>query len=91
MKYKADERLVAIKISKAGKEDIENSKIELKFLKRIGRKDPKDYNLLDVYDSFTFRNHFFIVTEVLESNLYHYIMRNKSEGMPRELLRNVAE
>ena len=70
-------RLVAIKISKAEKSETENAQIEAKLLKRIGRHQPNDHNLVEVYDSFMFRHHFFIVTELLDINMYHYITQHK--------------
>ena len=38
-----------------------------------------------------FRHHFFIVTELMDINMYHYITQHKQTGMPRELLREVAQ
>ena len=66
-------RLVAVKMSKGGEAESDSAVIEAKLLKRIQRKEPEKHNLIKIYDSFKFRDHYFIVTEILDMNLYHYV------------------
>lgn len=87
---KQNNKVVAVKISKNEKSESENAQIEGKLLRRIAKNDPHDNNLIEVYDSFMFRQHFCIVTEILDINLYNYITQHRETGMPRDLLRNVA-
>ena len=71
-------------MSKGETHDCDSAQIEAKLLKRIARKEPQRHNLICFLDSFKFRNHYFIVTEPLGTNLYQYIMKNKDLGMPRD-------
>ena len=83
-------KMVAIKIGKSSKSDIDNAQIESKFLMRIGSKDPDKHRMIRILDSFFFRRHFLIVTEVLDMNLYEYIKGQQYRGMERGQLRRVA-
>ena len=83
-------KMVAIKIGKSLKSDIDNAQIESKFLMRIGSKDPDKHRMIRILDSFFFRRHFLIVTEVLDMNLYEYIKGQQYRGMERGQLRRVA-
>lgn len=74
---KCDGRVVAIKISKAERSETDNAEIEAKLLRRIARKEPAKHNLIEVFDSFMFRHHFCIVTELCDINLYSYITQHK--------------
>ena len=65
--------VVAVKISKATKSDNEMATTEAKFLIKISQNDPDGNGLLKYYDSFSFRRHFFIVTELCGINLYKAI------------------
>jgi len=67
---KENGRMVAIKISKAEQSETENAQIEAKFLTKIANRNPDRYSLVKAYDRFFFRHHFFIVTELLDINLY---------------------
>lgn len=62
--------VVAVKISKSTKNDTEMAMTEAKFLIKIAQNDPDKHGLLKYYDSFSFRRHFFIVTELCGINLY---------------------
>ena len=87
---KENGRPVAIKVNKYNKTDFENAQIEARILMRIVWRDPDKYNLLKVLDSFIFRRHFLIVTEMLDMSLYNYIKKPKFKGMPRELLKRIS-
>ena len=70
---KENGRAVAIKVSKNGKKEVQNAQTELKILEYLNQKDTDNYNILKFYESFTFRGHFLIVTEILGMNLIEYI------------------
>jgi len=64
---------VALKISKNKKAEVENAAVEAKLLKKILGNDPDKYGIVKMMDYFPFRNHFVIVFEFLDKNLYKYI------------------
>ena len=78
---KENGRIVAIKISKNTKQDTENAQIEAKILERLSRDEPDKHRLIKIYDSFFFRRHFLIVTEMLDINLFSYTKKPTFEGM----------
>ena len=77
-------KMVAIKVGKNTKTDIDNAQIESKFLMRIGAKEPDKHRMIRTYESFFFRKHYLIVTEVLDMNLYEYIKGRQYQGMEKE-------
>ena len=66
---------VAIKISKNSENDTSNAQLETRFLSKILASEPDKHRLLKIYDSFFFRQHYLIVTEMLDIDLYSYIKR----------------
>lgn len=70
----ANHRQVAVKISKNKKFDIDNAQVEIKMLQRIndGKTEDKEGQdcVIDMIDSFKFRQHAIIVFEVLGNNLF---------------------
>ena len=88
MKYVG--KVVAIKIGKNSKSDIDNAQIESRFLQKIGSQDPDKHRIIKIVDSLFFRRHYLIVTEVLDINLYEYLKGRNYVGMEKELLRKVA-
>lgn len=83
-------RPVAIKISKVDKGETENAQIESKILMRIVGQNPDQNSLIKIENSFFFRRHFFIVTEILDINLYQFLTQHRANGIPRDLLKNIA-
>ena len=75
---------VAVKITKNKKFDIDNAVVEIKFLTKLrdGRQS-KNIDLegcdriVEILDSFKFRQHYIIVFENLNINLYKYMKVNK--------------
>jgi dual specificity tyrosine-phosphorylation-regulated kinase 2/3/4 len=66
-----DNQRVAIKIIKNAKQFVKPATNEIKILKLIKEKDPdQQSNILHIKDTFTFRSHICIVTELLGKNLY---------------------
>ena len=83
-------KVVAIKIGKNTTRETDNAQIEAKFLKRIAANDPEKHRMIRIVESFFFRRHFLIVTEMLDVNLYEYIKQRSYKGLEREQLRRVA-
>ena len=81
----SNKRLVAAKIGKNKKFDIDNAQVEIKFLQKLkaGMNDPHNCNcigkdrIVEYLDSFKFRQHVVIIFEILHFNLYKYIKVNK--------------
>ena len=59
-------------------------------LQIVNQKNTDTNNLLKYYESFSFRGHYMIVTEILGQNLYNYSMDPLFIGMPRDMLKTVA-
>lgn len=57
---------------------------------RIAANDPDKHRMIRIVESFFFRRHFLIVTEMLDINLYEFIKKRSYKGMQREQLRRVA-
>ena len=78
-------RIVAAKIGKNKKFDIDNANVEIKFLQKLkgGFKDDLNADLegkdqiVEYLDSFKFRQHVVIIIEILHFNLYKFIKVNK--------------
>ena len=56
---------------------------EAKILQIVNQRDINEKNVLKIYDSFMFRGHFLIVTEMLNMSLYDYTKAPLFIGMPR--------
>ena len=87
---KQNGRQVAIKINKNSKQATEDAQVEAKILWRLQEVEPDQPNTLKIYDSFTFRRHFFIVTEPLGINLYSFTKLPSFRGMKGEMLKSVT-
>lgn len=79
-------KLVAAKIGKNKKFDVDNAYVEVKFLKRLKNPDDKQCNdyegkdrIVEYLDSFNFRQHVVIIFEYLNTNLYKYISYYKAK------------
>eukprot|EP00658_Telonema_sp_P-2_P071736 TRINITY_DN6095_c0_g1_i4.p1 TRINITY_DN6095_c0_g1~~TRINITY_DN6095_c0_g1_i4.p1 ORF type:complete len:396 (+),score=114.08 TRINITY_DN6095_c0_g1_i4:287-1474(+) len=77
---KRDE-LVCIKIIKNSKEYFDQSIDEIKLLEYINASgDPDQHCVLELYDYFYFREHLFLVTELLRDNLYEFQKFNRENN-----------
>ncbi|KAG6474953.1 hypothetical protein ZIOFF_064170 [Zingiber officinale] len=64
---------VSLKIIKNDKDFFDQSLDEIKLLKFVNKHDPSDeHHLLRLYDYFYYQEHLFIVTELLQANLYEF-------------------
>lgn len=72
---------VCIKIIKNNKEFFDQSLDEIKLLKYINSKaDPDSHHVLRLYDYFYHKEHLFIVSELLQDNLYVFYKQNRESG-----------
>lgn len=56
---------------------------EIRILDHLKRQDTEDsYNVIHMLDYFNFRNHKCITFELMHSNLYELIKKNKFQGFP---------
>jgi len=77
------DRDVCIKIIKNTKDFFDQCLDEIKLLKYIKRMgDPDSNYVLQMYDFFYFKEHLFIVCELLGDNLYEFYKLHKSLGTP---------
>ncbi|CAD2216873.1 dual-specificity tyrosine-(Y)-phosphorylation regulated kinase [Angomonas deanei] len=82
---------VAIKIIKNKGNYVRQAQQELSVLEQLNRNDPNDErNVIRVLDNFFFRNHFFIVFELLNADLYSICYHNKFRPFPSEVIFDVA-
>lgn len=73
--------LVCMKIIKNSKDFFDQSLDEIKLLKFLNRHDPRDdHGVLRLYDYFYFKEHLFIVCELLRANLYEFQRYNRDSG-----------
>ena len=72
---------VAIKISKNKKFDVDNALVEIKILKKLGAEGQDDdegrQQIVEMLDSFRFRQHVVIIFECLGHNLYKFMQLNR--------------
>ena len=71
---KENGRFVAVKLSSNKKRDTDSAFKEAKHLSKILGKDPDKYCIVKMLDHFYFRRHYVIVFELLDMNLYNFIM-----------------
>ena len=62
----------------------------MRILQIVNQKDTKEKYVLEIYDSFIFRGHFLIVTEMLNISLYDYTNEPLFIGMPRSMIRHIS-
>ena len=74
-------KIIAAKIGKNKKFDVDNANVEIKFLKQLNGGFPGDdegrAQIVEYFDSFKFRQHIVIIFEMLHFNLYKYTKVNK--------------
>ncbi|BDA40915.1 probable dual specificity tyrosine-phosphorylation-regulated kinase at C-terminar half [Coccomyxa sp. Obi] len=74
-------RLVCLKIIKNNKDYFDQSLDEIKLLSYINAADPADeHGLLRLYDYFYYKEHLFLVCELLRANLYEFQKYNRESG-----------
>eukprot|EP00301_Raphidiophrys_heterophryoidea_P028079 c9967_g1_i1.p1 GENE.c9967_g1_i1~~c9967_g1_i1.p1 ORF type:complete len:537 (-),score=136.95 c9967_g1_i1:162-1772(-) len=76
--------LVCLKVIKNNKDYFDQSLDEVKLIKYINAHDPDDsHHILQMFDFFYFKEHLFIVCELLRENLYEFSKYNReSEDEP---------
>ena len=73
--------LVCMKIIKNNKDYFDQSLDEIKLLTKINAAgDPDAHNVLRLYDYFYYKEHLFLVTELLRDNLYEFSKFNRESG-----------
>ncbi|KAJ2551701.1 serine/threonine protein kinase, CMGC, dual-specificity, partial [Coemansia sp. RSA 1933] len=81
--------IVAIKIIRNRKRFHHQAQVEVKLLECLRRWDPSGaHNILQMSESFYFRNHLCIVMELLSINLYEWLKAHQFTGTPVPLLRS---
>lgn len=92
-----NQKVVAVKISKNKKFDIDNANVEIKILKKLQAGNTVDNEgkdcIVDIIDSFKFRQHVVIVFECLGCNLYKYMQSNLNRRpsiFGQEQLKNIT-
>jgi hypothetical protein len=74
---------VCMKIIKNNKDFVDQSLDEIKLIRYLNASgDPDKYNILQLYDFFYFKEHLFIVTELLRDNLYEFYKYTQEHGHP---------
>ncbi|XP_051142426.1 uncharacterized protein LOC127259262 isoform X2 [Andrographis paniculata] len=72
---------VCLKIIKNDKDFFDQSLDEIKLLKYVNKHDPFDeHHILRLYDYFYYKEHLFIVTELLRANLYEFQKYTQESG-----------
>ncbi|WRT70072.1 uncharacterized protein IL334_007066 [Kwoniella shivajii] len=79
---------VAVKIIRNKKRFHSQALVEVKILEQLVEWDPEDKHfMVRMTDSFSFRNHLCIITELLSINLYELIKANQFAGFSTVLIR----
>lgn len=76
--------MVAAKLGKNKKFDVDNANVEIKILRSLQEDIPDTDqegrgNIVEYYDSFKFRQHVIIIFEMLHYNLYKFMKCNKHQ------------
>ncbi|KAM0754666.1 kinase-like protein [Meredithblackwellia eburnea MCA 4105] len=80
--------MVAIKIIRNKKRFHHQALVEIKVLENLVKWDPEEkHYVIRMVDSFTFRGHLCIVTELLSINLYELVKANSFAGFSTTLIR----
>jgi len=76
--------MVCMKIIKNNKDFFDQCLDEVKLLKYVQLKgDPDRYNVIKMFDFFYYKEHLFIVCELLKQNLYEFYKYNRESGEPK--------
>ncbi|GJN87355.1 hypothetical protein Rhopal_000304-T1 [Rhodotorula paludigena] len=83
--------MVAVKIIRNKKRFHHQALVEIKVLENLVKWDPDEkHDVIRMVDSFTFRSHLCIVTELLSINLYELVKANSFHGFSTILIRRFA-
>ncbi|GAA5967172.1 hypothetical protein JCM11641_000461 [Rhodosporidiobolus odoratus] len=83
--------MVAIKIIRNKKRFHHQALVEIKVLENLVKWDPEEkHYVIRMVESFTFRGHLCIVTELLSINLYELVKANSFAGFSTTLIRRFA-
>lgn len=84
--------IVGVKIIKSKAEYLNQSIVEVKFLKLINLKlDPNDdHHFLRLKDTFIHKNHLCLVFELLNRNIYEILKQNRFYGLKISTIRHVT-
>lgn len=81
-------KTVAIKLIRNKKRFHHQALVEVRILENLTKWDPDErYNVIKMTESFLFRNHLCIATELLSINLYELIKANNFAGFTTNLIR----
>ncbi|TVY50655.1 Dual specificity protein kinase pom1 [Lachnellula cervina] len=84
--------LVAIKIIRNKKRFHQQALVEVNILQKLREWDPNNkYSMVNFVQSFYFRSHLCISTELLDMNLYEFIKSNSFKGFPLEVVRRFTK
>ncbi|RNA24416.1 Dual specificity tyrosine-phosphorylation-regulated kinase 2, partial [Brachionus plicatilis] len=79
---------IAVKLVRNEKRFHRQAQEEIRILEHLRRQDKDNtFNIIHMYESFTFRNHICITFELLSMNLYELIKKNKFAGFSLQLVR----
>jgi len=85
-------QLVAIKIIRNKKRFHQQALVEVEILKKLKEWDPrKKHNVIDFDQSFYFRGHLCISTDLLDMNLYEFIKIHDFRGFSLKLIRKFTK
>lgn len=92
-----NQRPVAVKISKNKKFDVDNANVEIRIIRKLQKGNDIDNEgqdcIVEMIDTFKFRQHVVIVFECLGVNLYKYMqsnLRKRDSIFGSEQLKNVT-
>ncbi|KAI1327305.1 hypothetical protein F5Y16DRAFT_372158 [Xylariaceae sp. FL0255] len=84
--------LVAVKIIRNKKRFHQQALVEVNILKKLREWDPKNkHSMVNFTQSFYFRGHLCISTELLDMNLYEFIKSNSFRGFSLKLIRRFSK
>ena len=88
---KKENTMVAIKIIKSKKPFFNQAQTEKELLMHISKsRGNNDYNLVELYDHFVFKNHQCLVFEMLSFNLYDLLKNTRFKGVSLNLIRKFS-
>ena len=86
------QELLALKMIRNKSRFHHQAAVEVKLLRYLCDKDKSNtFNIIHMYDTFTFRKHICITFELLTINLYDFIKSNNFQGLSSALIKRFAE
>ena len=83
--------LMALKVLRNKKKFHQQAQVEIKVLQHLRHRDPDGkYGIVQILDTFTFRNHICLTYELLSLNLYEYLKSNKFTPMPLPVVKKIG-